>query len=146
VFLELPVVIEQLAMLVSAGYSIGSALQRLAERGTGECAGDLDRVCGRIRQGLSEVDALREWGARAQVDGIDRLVAVLSLNEDAADLGRLLSAEARAIRAEVHRELVETMERRGQQVWIPVTVATLVPGVIFLSVPFIEALRLFSGS
>jgi hypothetical protein len=38
------------------------------------------------------------------------------------------------------------MERRGQQVWIPVTVATLIPGVIFLSIPFIEALRLFSTS
>ena len=42
--------------------------------------------------------------------------------------------------------LVETMERRSQQVWIPVTVATLVPGVIFLSIPFIEALRQFTGS
>jgi hypothetical protein len=38
------------------------------------------------------------------------------------------------------------MERRSQQVWIPVTVATLVPGVIFLSIPFIEALRQFGGS
>jgi hypothetical protein len=146
VFLELPIVIEQLAMLVTAGFSLGSALQRVADRGQGECAADLDRVCGRIRQGLSEVEALREWAARAQVGGLDRLVAVLSLNQDASDLGRLISAEARAIRAEVHRELVETMERRGQQVWIPVTVATLVPGVIFLSVPFIEALRVFSGS
>jgi tight adherence protein C len=36
------------------------------------------------------------------------------------------------------------MERRSQQVWIPVTVATLVPGVIFLAVPFVEALRMFS--
>ena len=38
------------------------------------------------------------------------------------------------------------MEKRSQQVWIPVTVATLIPGVIFLSIPFIEALSLFSGS
>ena len=37
------------------------------------------------------------------------------------------------------------MERRGQQVWIPVTVAALVPGAIFLAIPFIEALRLFAG-
>ena len=46
----------------------------------------------------------------------------------------------------MHRELIETIERRGQQVWIPVTVAALVPGVIFLAVPFVEALRLFSTS
>jgi hypothetical protein len=29
---------------------------------------------------------------------------------------------------------------------VPVTVATLVPGVIFLAIPFVEALRLFAGS
>lgn len=100
----------------------------------------------RIRHGLSEDEALREWAAVARVEALDRLVPVLALNREASDLGRLISDEARAIRRDVQRELVETMERRGQQVWIPVTVATLVPGVIFLSIPFIEALSLFSGS
>ena len=145
-FLELPVVSEQLAMLLSAGYSLGSALNRLAARGRGACALDLQRVTGRIRHGLSEGDALREWAAVARVEALDRLVPVLALNREASDLGRMVADEARAVRRDVQRELVSTMERRGQQVWIPVTVATLVPGVIFLSIPFLEALRLFSGS
>ncbi|MFN2505356.1 MAG: type II secretion system F family protein [Acidimicrobiales bacterium] len=145
-FLELPVVAEQLAMLLSAGYSLTAALNRLAVRGTGNAARDLARVCGRIRQGLSEIDALREWAAVADVEALMRLVPVLALNREASDLGRLVSEEARAIRRDAHRELVETIERRAQQVWIPVTVAALVPGVLFLAVPFMEALRLFSGS
>jgi Flp pilus assembly protein TadB len=144
VFLELPVVAEQLGMLLSAGYSLGAALNRLAARGKGCCGRDLARVAGRIRQGLSEVDALREWAALAKVDALDRLVSVLSLNREAGDLGRLISQEARSIRRDVHRQLVEVVERRGQEVWIPVTVATLLPGVIFLSIPFIEAMRLFT--
>jgi len=144
--LELPVVSEQLAMLLSAGFSLGSALNRLAVRGDGACARDLQRVATRIRHGLSEIDALREWADVARVEALDRLVPVLALNREASDLGRLISDEARAIRRDVHRGLIETMERRGQQVWIPVTVATLIPGVIFLSIPFIEALSLFSGS
>lgn len=145
-FLELPVVAEQLAMLLSAGYSLGSGLSRLATRGTGVCAEDLQRVVRRIRQGLTEAEALREWADVARVGALDRLVPILALNREGGDLGRLISDEARAIRRDVHRELVETMERRSQSVWIPVTVATLVPGVIFLTIPFIEALRLFSGS
>jgi len=145
-FLELPVVSEQLAMLLSAGFSLGSALNRLATRSHGACAQDLRRVTTRIRHGLSEIEALREWAAVARVEAVDRLVPVLALNREASDLGRLISDEARGIRRDVQRQLVETMERRGQQVWIPVTVATLVPGVIFLSIPFIEALSLFSGS
>jgi tight adherence protein C len=145
-FLELPVVMEQVAMLLSAGYSLGAALNRVAERGRGCCAADLRRVRRRVRQGLSESDALREWAAVARVDALDRLVPLLALNRDTTDLGRLLSAEARSVRKDVQRQLVETMERRGQAVWIPVTVATLVPGVIFLAIPFLEALRLFSRS
>jgi Flp pilus assembly protein TadB len=143
-FLELPVVAEQLALLLAAGYSLTAAMNRIAVRGRGACARDLARVCGRIRQGLSEVDALREWSAVAQVDALERLVPVLALNREASDLGRLLSEEARSIRREVQREVVETAERRGQQVWIPVTVATLLPGAVFMAIPFIEALRLFA--
>ena len=144
IFLELPVVSEQLGMLIGAGYSLGGALNRLAARGSGACATDLAGVCGRIRQGLTEVDALREWATIADVDALDRLVAVLALNREAGDLGRLVADEARSIRRDVQRELIEQIERRAQQVWIPVTVATLVPGAVLLAVPFIEALRLFS--
>ena len=145
VFLELPVVAEQLALLLSAGWSLASALNRLAGRSSGACAADLARVCARIRQGLSEADALREWAAVARVGALDRLVPVLALNRDTSDLGRLIAEEARSIRRDVQRELIESAERRNQQVWIPVTVATLVPGVLFMAIPFIEALRLFGG-
>jgi tight adherence protein C len=130
-------------MLLGAGYSLGAALSRLAARGKGACGRDLVRVTGRIRQGLTEVEALREWAGVADVDALHRLVSVLALNRQAGYLGRLISEEARSIRRDAHRRLVETIERRAQQVWIPVTVAALVPGVIFLAVPFIEALRLF---
>lgn len=146
IFLELPVVSEQLGMLLGSGYSLGAALTRIAERGKGAIGRDLRRVVARTRQGLTETEALREWAAVADVDALDRLVGVLALNRQAGDLGRLIAEEARSIRREVQRELIETIERRSQQVWIPVTVATLVPGSIFLAVPFIEALRLFSGS
>ncbi len=145
-FLELPVLAEQLGMLLAAGFSLGSAIHRLSVRGSGIGAQDLRRVESRIRQGLSETEALREWADVARVGALDRLVPILALNRQSADLGALISAEARAIRRDVQRELVETMERRNQSVWVPVTVATLVPGVIFLAIPFIEALRLFSGS
>jgi hypothetical protein len=146
IFLELPVVAEQLGMLLGAGYSLGAAVNRLAARGAGACGRDLERVAGRVRQGLTEVEALREWAEVVDVDALRRLVGVLALNRHAGDLGSLIGEEARAIRRDVHRELIETVERRGQQVWIPVTVAALVPGVILLAVPFVHALQLFSGS
>ena len=145
-FLELPVVSEQLGMLLSAGFSLGAALNRLAMRGAGASGQDLRRVVARIRHGVSEVDALREWATVADLDALTRLVAVLALNREAGDLGRLIAEEARSIRRDVQRELIEQIERRSQQVWIPVTVAALVPGAIFIAIPFVEALRAFGAS
>lgn len=145
VFLELPVVAEQLSLLLSAGWSLSAALNRLAARSHGATGRDLERVGRRIRQGLSETDALREWARVASVPALDRLVPVLALNRDTSDLGRLVADEARSIRRDVHRELIEAAERRNQQVWIPVTVAALVPGALFLAVPFVEALSAFGA-
>ncbi|HEY2330530.1 MAG TPA: type II secretion system F family protein [Acidimicrobiales bacterium] len=144
-FLELPVVAEQLGMQLRAGFSLTAALGRIAERGSGAVAADLARVCRRIRQGVPEASALREWAELARVPAVDRLVPVLALNRETSNLGRLISEEARALRRDLHRELIEQVERRNQQVWIPVTVAALVPGVLFMTIPFVEALRLFGG-
>jgi Flp pilus assembly protein TadB len=141
---ELPVVEEQLAMLLNAGYSLGSALNHLASRGNGEVAKDVSLVVNRVRQGLSEVTALEEWSERARVEGVTRLVAILTVHAHTADLGRLVSNEARACRRDLQRRDTETIEKRSQQVWVPVTVATLVPGVILLAVPFLSALSSFS--
>lgn len=142
--LEMPVVAEQLGMLLAAGWSLNAAMHRVAQRGSGAVSRDVRRVTRRVRQGLSDEQALREWQQVAATPSVDRLVSVLVLNREATDLGRLVSDEARAIRREVQRELIETVERRAQQVWIPVTVATLVPGVIFIAIPFIRAMERLS--
>lgn len=144
-FLELPVVSEQIGMLLSAGYSLGSALERISRRGRGACARDLQRVGRRVRQGLTEAEALAEWAELADVAALHRLVGILALDRDTGDLGRLIADEARAVRREVHRQLISQIDRRAQQVWIPVTVATLVPGTLFLAVPFLQAMRLFGS-
>jgi Flp pilus assembly protein TadB len=143
--LELPVVAEQLAILVGAGHSLPSAVTRIGRRGRGAVAVDLDLVGRRIRQGVDDAGALREWSERVDVPSVRRLVDVLGLHRDAGDLGRLIADESRAIRAETHRQLVESIERRSQLVWIPVTVATLVPGLLFLAVPFISAINQVTG-
>lgn len=142
---ELPVVAEQLAMMLNAGYSVGAALTRLGERSRGTVGRDVRSVVNRIHQGLSESEALQEWADRVGVEGVTRLVSVLTLHGATADLGRLVSAEARATRRDLQRGTIEAIERRAQQVWVPVTVATLVPGAVLLAVPFLAALHAFAN-
>lgn len=138
---ELPVIAEQTAMLLSSGYSVRSAISRLADQSSGAIAHDLIRVNIRIQQGLDEQHALQEWAARIAIPEVDQFVSVLSLNRQSTNLSRLVAEQARGARRHLHRELLTTIEKRAQQVWIPVTVATLVPGSIFLAIPFIAAIR-----
>ena len=100
----------------------------------------------RVAEGLAVADALREWSDIVQVPGVRRLIAVLALDRETTDLGRLVSEEATAMRKEAHRDLVTLVERRNQQVWIPVTVAALLPGAILLAIPFLAAMQLFAQS
>lgn len=144
-FLELPIITEQLGMLLSSGYSINAALARVAERGDGACVHDIRQLTARIRHGIPTDQALHEWARVADVPALHRLVSVMTLHDAAGDVGRLISTEARSMRREAQRGLIEQIERRNQQVWIPVTVATLVPGVIFLAVPFMNALADFGA-
>jgi len=139
-FRELPVIAEQIAMLLGSGFSLGAALQRVSERGSGAVAQDLAVVVARIRQGASEQAALQEWSDLVDVPAVARVVSILALNKESGDLGSLVAAEARTVRADAHRELIEAIEKKNQQVWIPVTVAALVPGIILMMIPFIRAL------
>jgi tight adherence protein C len=144
-FLELPVLAEQLGMLLSSGFSMMGALGRIAERSDGACSQDIARVIARVSHGLSPDEGLREWARITDVAELHQLTTILLLHHDAGDLGALISQEARSIRREAQRQLIERIERRNEQVWIPVTVATLVPGVIFLAIPFMDALNGFGA-
>lgn len=142
---ELPVVIEQLGMLVSAGFSLTSGVAHIAGRGSGVVADDFRAVTREIRHGTPPSEAFDSWATISGTSAVERVVAVLALNSEASDLGALISMEARSIRASTHRGLLETIEKRSQLVWIPVTVATLVPGLIFLAVPFYAAMSRVTG-
>jgi Flp pilus assembly protein TadB len=143
---ELPTVAEQLGMLLASGRSVGAAITHLGTRGRGPLADDLRRVTRRVQQGVDERAALREWADLRPAPGIAHLVGVLTLAGETTDLDQLVEQESDAIRAEAHRELLADLERRSQQVWVPVTVATLLPGSLLLLVPFLDALRLFAGA
>ena len=137
---ELPIVAEQIGMLLASGMSLTGALGVAAGRGQGVCADGLERVGARVAGGDAVEVALAEWADDAGSAEIRRFVGVLTLHEDTAEVAELVSDEARSARMEAHRRLIAHIERRGEQVWIPVTVAALVPGCVLLAIPFSDAL------
>jgi hypothetical protein len=143
---SLPELCERIAVLMGTGRSLTSALHTAASSMTGPIARDLGAVDARLALGHDVEQALRQWADRLRLPALDRLVAVLALHAETPDLGRLISREADAGRAEAHRDLLAHIDRRAEQVWIPVTIAALVPGAIFLLLPFFAALETFSAA
>ena len=141
---ELVHVADHLSMLLGVGRSLSAAVHHLAQ-GDGAAAADLARVAQRFAQGLSLPAALGEWREVSGVPEVARLVGLLELERHGADLARLVEAEAGALRRAAHRHLVAELRRRAQLVWIPVTVAALVPGTLLLAVPFAGVLRSIAG-
>lgn len=141
---ELPVIAEQLAVRLDAGRSLAVALAETAAHGRGEVAADLRRLTARLDRGAPLDEALRSWTEDAGAQGVRRLVGVLLLADGTPDLAALVDQESQALRDDAHRELLARLERRAQQVWVPVTVATLLPGSLLLLVPFLDALRLLA--
>jgi len=125
---------------------LNSVLARISERGRGCVAQDLRRALNRVAQGSTQAQALGEWADLSGSEGVKRLARTLSLHSDSADLARLVSAEARQVRRDLHTRTLARLDRRSEQVWIPVTVAALVPGTILLAVPFLDALRIFANA
>ncbi len=115
-YLELPVVAEQLGMLLGAGCSLFGALDRVARRGDGAVASDLGRVAARVRQGRTEADGPARVGRAGRRRR--RRAARGRARPGPRDLptsAALIAEEARSIRRDVQRELVETIERRGRR-------------------------------
>jgi Flp pilus assembly protein TadB len=143
---ELPVIGEQLVALLRAGRSPTAALEQVAAGEATPLRTDLIRVVDHLRRGGGLDEALGRWADRSDVDAVHRLTRVLSLHHRTPDLAELMGREVDATRDELHRDLLAEIDRRSQQVWIPVTVAALIPGAIFLLVPFFDALRLFGAT
>lgn len=142
---ELPLVIEQLAELMKNGVGIAEACAKVAVHTHSVVASDLGRVAREIAHGVRDEVALQAFADRHDVVAIHRIVAVLDAHRHASDLGGLLAEEVRELRLAAHRDLLALMQQREQQVWIPVTVATLVPGVLLLGVPFVYTLGVVLG-
>ncbi len=142
--LELPVVAEQLAILLSSGSSVGTALAWVAQRGDGVLAAEFRTMHEHVAHGADQNQALEALGTRLGSERVRRLCLLLSLNHRTSDLGHLVAQEAAVQRREGHRELLADLERRSQQVWIPITLAALVPGSMVLAIPLLDSLRAFN--
>ena len=140
---EFPSVIELLAVALSAGESLPGAVSRIAERGSGELAGEFRRVMRRVEVGESFSGALRD---SADTIGVPEIVALVehlvSALERGAPLAEVVRAHSADSRAEGLRAIVDRAGKAEVWMLVPLVLLILPTTVIFAVWPSLQALQL----
>lgn len=141
----LPLYIEQISSFVASGLSIQSALDRYPKTIKGPWSVPSLRISAEIRRGANPGRAMGLVVAQYRLDDFGHLIRLLEANYSSPELPALLDEQSRSLRRRQQLELTEKLSKRAQAVWIPVSVAALVPGIIFVMIPFVSALHAFGG-
>jgi tight adherence protein C len=140
---EFPTVVEFLALSVAAGESILEALRRVARTGSGELAGELDRVSQRAAAGQPLALALAELRDDLAVPAVGRLIdQVLAALDRGTPLAEVLRAHALDARDESKRRLLEAAGTREVAMLVPLVFLILPVTVLFAVWPGIMVLQL----
>lgn len=144
--IDIPTEIEKLSIYLGAGYSITGALQKLSS-GASSATRELFQTLGyAMNTGIELEDALRELRQTYPIPSVTRLASVLESSSFGADLPRAVRNEANSQRVQLHRNALATMEKNSQKIWIPITIAALVPGIVLIFIPFISVMKSVTGS
>lgn len=140
---EFPTVVEFLALSVAAGESILEALRRVARTGSGELAGELDRVVQRAAAGQPLALALAELRDDLAVPAVGRLIdQVLAALDRGTPLAEVLRAHALDARDESKRRLLEAAGTREVAMLVPLVFLILPVTVLFAVWPGLMVLQL----
>jgi len=134
---ELPVVLEFLALSLSAGEGIFDAVRRVSLVGGGELSRELARVVASVNTGLSFGDTLGVLSRELELPPLSRCVdQIVGALERGSPLSEVLQAQAQDSREESKRELLELAGKKE--------VAMLFP-LVFMILPITIAFAIFPG-
>ena len=140
---ELPTVVEFLALSVAAGESIQDALRRVARTGSGELAGELQRLVRRSSAGQPITAALAELRDGLAITAVGRLVdQILAALDRGTPLAEVLRAHALDARDESKRRLLEAAGTREVAMLVPLVFLILPVTVLFAVWPGLMVLQL----
>jgi len=140
---EFPTVVEFLALSVAAGESILDALRRVARTGSGELAGEIERVVRRAAAGHPFAAALAELRDGLELVAVSRLVdQILAALDRGTPLAEVLRAHALDARDESKRRLLEAAGTREVAMLVPLVFLILPVTVLFAIWPGLMVLQL----
>jgi len=116
--LELPDIIDLLAVAMSAGEGLFAAMLHVSGRATGVVATDLRRVVVAVQLGSSLHQELAAWSVRAKCRQVCDLCTKLQLAlVRGTPLAEMLADQAGSVRAEVHELISKKLRKMKPACW-----------------------------
>ncbi len=106
---------------------------------------DIVELQSMLRSGLDIEAAVAFWRAEFDTSAKQRLGDLLLAKMTAAETTSLIAGLIDQLKKEQRFQLISDIERRNQLVWLPVTIAVLIPGMIFIAIPLETTLRSLLG-
>lgn len=132
-----------LALSISAGESIPAALARVSRVCGPELARQLDYVVQAVESGVAQSRALASLAQRTPSVQLARLLdTLITASERGAPLATVLREQARDLRDEARRNLLESGGRREIAMMVPVVFVILPITILFALYPGLVALDL----
>ncbi len=142
---ELPVVLEFLALSLSAGEGILDTLRRVARAGSGELAAEFAGVLSSAATGIPLSEALTRLARDLELPPLTRCVEqVTSALDRGTPLGEVLRAQAQDARDRARRELLEAAGRKEIAMLFPLVFLILPVTVMFAVFPGLVVLQIGS--
>ncbi|MDA8195868.1 MAG: type II secretion system F family protein [Actinomycetota bacterium] len=142
---NLPLEIEKLALYLGSGLSLNSSFYRLAQTSSEQTRPVFTFIAQGLLSGISTNEVLEECYQRFPTESIRRITNLLSGGASGGDLVRVTREEAANQRSARHLGALAKMEKVTQSVWIPITIAALLPGIAIVFIPFFSILTSLKG-
>ncbi|TAN20543.1 MAG: hypothetical protein EPN30_10060 [Actinomycetota bacterium] len=134
---SLVALLEQIYLKVINGSSVHSSLTSIEGIGNR----DIASLQGLVKSGLDLESAAAYWIEEFDAPAKRQLADLLLARTTTSETLTLMAGLVQQLRSEQNFSLIATIEKRNQLVWIPVTIAVLVPGMIFIAIPLEATLR-----
>ena len=140
---ELPTVADLLALALNAGEATGAALERVCRLSQGELSRELATAVAETRAGTPIATALQRVADRTEVTALVRFVdgMVIAL-ERGTPLADVVREQARDVRADSIRAVIESAGRKEIGMLVPVVFLILPVTVVFALFPGFASLSL----
>ncbi|MCL5974052.1 MAG: hypothetical protein M1557_06610 [Actinobacteria bacterium] len=141
---DLPLLLSELQSSLERGNSLTSSLIMTATTTQTAWRSHLERGAASLTRGESVTTVLMDLAEMVTLPDVSRALELLALSHQHHVAQQLTAQLLSQSKLDHHHRLIATAGKREQLIWVPVAIATLIPGVILVIVPLIGSLRLLA--